>query len=237
MSSLFRFKQFSVDQTGCAMKINTDGVLLGAMANADNPLKILDIGTGTGVIALMLAQRFPNAQIDAVEIDEIAAKTASENFKNSPFADRLRVHPMGFEAFFEQNPDTKYDLIVSNPPFYINSLLSPKQAKSVAKHADGSFFTKLIAAVAVHLSAAGCCWLILPVQTAQLIREELNKALLNIAQQIDIKSFNSDDPHRELLCISLGKPVLTTRDFTIYESPNYYSETYRQLLQPFFLNF
>lgn len=88
---MFKFKQFSVDQTGCAMKINTDGVLLGALADADKPLSILDIGTGTGVIALMLAQRFTDAHIDAVELDESAAITAGRNFKDSPFADRLEL--------------------------------------------------------------------------------------------------------------------------------------------------
>jgi tRNA1Val (adenine37-N6)-methyltransferase len=83
MANMFRFKQFSVDQTGCAMKINTDGVLLGALAHFNKPSFILDIGTGTGVIALMLAQRFPSAQLDAVEIDESAAETAKSNFENS----------------------------------------------------------------------------------------------------------------------------------------------------------
>src|SRR5437879_3258817 len=113
---MFRFKQFNVDQSGCAMKINTDGVLLGALAEADQPENILDIGTGTGVIALMTAQRFENARIDAVEIDQSAAETARRNFSNSPFAERMNLYSMGFEQFFESNPDKKYDLIVSNPP-------------------------------------------------------------------------------------------------------------------------
>ena len=126
---MFRFKQFAVDQTGCAMKINTDGVLLGALTEADQPKTILDIGTGTGVIALMLAQRFKYAQIDAVEIDPGAAETAGRNFINSSYAERLNVYPIGFEEFFEQNPDKKYNLIVSNPPFFINSLKSPEANK------------------------------------------------------------------------------------------------------------
>ena len=109
------------------MKINTDGVLLGALVEADHPKSILDIGTGTGVIALMLAQRFANAQIDAVEIDPSAAETARRNFANSPFAERLNLFPVGFGEFFDQYPDKKYDLVVSNPPFYINSLKSPLQ--------------------------------------------------------------------------------------------------------------
>src|ERR1700733_3404653 len=119
---MFHFKQFSVDQSGCAMKINTDGVLLGAITQADDPKTILDIGTGTGVIALMLAQKFANAQIDAVEIDESAAKTAGRNFENAIFNDRLNIYPSGIRTFFEGHPENKYDLIVSNPPFYINSL-------------------------------------------------------------------------------------------------------------------
>src|SRR6187402_1935311 len=116
--SMFQFKQFTVDQSGCAMKINTDGVLLGALTEANNPQRILDIGTGTGVIALMLAQRFPGAKTDAVEIDEAAAVTAGRNFKASKFTKKLQGYHLGFEEYFRQNPDQKYDLIVSNPPFY-----------------------------------------------------------------------------------------------------------------------
>lgn len=101
---MFQFKQFSVDQTGCAMKINTDGVLLGALAAADNPANILDIGTGTGVIALMLAQKFVNAKVDAVEIDEAAAQTAAGNFKNSPFADRMTLYLWDLKAILINSP-------------------------------------------------------------------------------------------------------------------------------------
>ena len=107
------------------MKINTDGVLLGAMAGADDSQTILDIGTGTGVIALMLAQRSANAKVDAVEIDTDAAQTAERNFKGSPFADRLNIFPWSFEDYFDRFTTLKYDLIVSNPPFYIASLKSP----------------------------------------------------------------------------------------------------------------
>src|SRR3954468_23378981 len=116
---MFQFKQFAVDQTGCAMKINTDGVLLGALATADEPGNILDIGTGTGVIALMLAQRFANATVDAVEIDQQAARTAESNFNNSVFSNRANLYAEAFESYLSRS-DKKYELIVSNPPFYIN---------------------------------------------------------------------------------------------------------------------
>ncbi len=102
MSKVFRFKQFNVDQSGCAMKINTDGVLLGALVETDQPKTILDLGTGTGVIALMLAQRFGDARIDAVEIDPVAAQTAEKNFAGSPFFERLSIYSIGFEQFFDQ---------------------------------------------------------------------------------------------------------------------------------------
>ncbi len=168
MPDIFRFKQFAVDQTGCAMKINTDGVLLGALVEANQAKTILDIGTGTGVIALMLAQRFTEAQIDAVEIDPMAAQTAGKNFINSPYAERLNIYPVGFEQFFEQNPDKKYDLIVSNPPFFINSLKSPEAKRKLAKHTDEDFFKKLIK-ISTHLNPDGVCWLIIPPTIADFV--------------------------------------------------------------------
>src|SRR5687768_4750199 len=113
MKDFFHFKQFSVNQAGCGMKINTDGVLLGALVKSENPVSILDIGTGTGVIALMLAQRFSGANIDAIEIDAMASETAMQNFLNSRFSDRLKVYPHSFQNFSLEHPFKKYDLIVS----------------------------------------------------------------------------------------------------------------------------
>src|SRR5690606_6121886 len=111
--SIFRFKQFAVDQTESAMKVNTDGVLLGATASMANPLRILDIGTGTGVIALMLAQRFPKATVEAIEVDGRSAKLAGENFARSVFSTRVSVQAVALADF---QPGEAFDLIVSNPP-------------------------------------------------------------------------------------------------------------------------
>src|ERR1700761_6457123 len=183
---MFRFKQFNVDQTGCAMKINTDGVLLGALAETDHPKTILDIGTGTGVIALMLAQRFGQAQIDAVEIDESAARTANLNFGRSAFANRMQTYTMSFGEFFEQHPEKKYDLIVSNPPFYINSLESPGEKKKLAKHTDEGFFADLLQDAAKHLNDKGTFWLILPLQTAQLVNVIAYQYNLNRQKKISV---------------------------------------------------
>ncbi|WP_121810956.1 tRNA1(Val) (adenine(37)-N6)-methyltransferase [Mucilaginibacter kameinonensis] len=230
---MFRFKQFSVDQTGCAMKINTDGVLLGAMAGEGEPLNILDIGTGTGVIALMLAQRFTEAKIDAVEIDEQAAGTATNNFSNSPFESRLTLYAKGFEQFFEDHPEKRYDLIVSNPPFYINSLQSPGIKTNLAKHAADGFFERLISILATQLVEQGTCWLILPVDTAELVKNLAVQHKLYLQKIITIHSFKDDAAHREILAFgrSVAQPI--SESFVIYNEPKVYTEMYRNVLRDF----
>lgn len=234
---MFQFKQFSVDQTGCAMKINTDGVLLGAMAGSGNPESILDIGTGTGVIALMLAQKFEAARIDAVEIDPSAAATAERNFKDSVFNDRLTIYPSSVEKFFDDRPNVRYDLIVSNPPFYLNSLESPEERKTLAKHTDGSFFERLMKDISRHLSRTGVCWLIYPYQEAIRVKELIERNQMNLQLSIDIHSFEHSAPHRQIACFGFEEVEKETEKFVIYEAMNVYSDRYRKLLQPFFLAF
>src|ERR1700733_4106790 len=212
---MFQFKQFSVDQSGCAMKINTDGVLLGVITNADNPITILDIGTGTGVIALMLAQRFIEAKIDAVEIDADASRTAERNFKASSFADRLAVYPFSFETYFDQFPEKKYDLIVSTPPFYISSLKSPGAKRALAKHTDVDFFEKLIECIANHLSANGCCWLILPVSLNDVIIELGANHYLYPQKVINVHSYTHSEAHRAVICFGFNKVLVQITKFTI----------------------
>jgi tRNA1Val (adenine37-N6)-methyltransferase len=237
MAGIFRFKQFNVDQTGCAMKINTDGVLLGALAVANQPKTILDIGTGTGVIALMLAQRFTDAQIDAVEIDETAAETAKRNFEGSPFASRLSLYADSFEGYLNEHPDRKYDLIVSNPPFYINSLESPGAKKSLAKHTDQQFFETLIGSVAKQLTANGSFWLILPLDTAQLVKDVSLKHGLHTQKVIHVLSYPDSAPHREILVLTLSEEPKADEQFIIYAEPKVYSQQYQQVLTPFFTIF
>ncbi|NNU34793.1 methyltransferase [Mucilaginibacter sp. S1162] len=203
------------------MKINTDGVLLGALAEADQPKTILDIGTGTGVIALMLAQRFANANIDAVEIDATASATAGRNFAGSPFAVRLNLYADSFESYFNKHPGSKYDLIVSNPPFYINSLESPGVKKSLAKHTDADFFETLVASTRKHLSDTGEFWLILPLQTAQLVKVMAVDNGLNLKQAINVLSYPDSDPHREILIFTLTKEKKMDEWFVIYQSQKY----------------
>jgi len=237
MKGVFQFKQFSVDQTGCAMKINTDGVLLGALTVAYEPKNILDIGTGTGVIALMLAQRFISAKIDAAEIDAIAAQTAGRNFENSPFASRLSVFPLGFEQYFQTHPEKKYDLIVSNPPFYLNSLTSPKEKKTLAKHTDDDFFEQLVTDVARQLSEDGLCWLVLPLQAGELVKNIAGDIGLHLQRKIDIQSFEMSEPHRVILAFGKMNKELIQGRFVIYKEPKVYSEMYVNSLKDFFTIF
>lgn len=234
---MFQFKQFAIDQAGCAMKINTDGVLLGALAQANDPQYILDIGTGTGVIALMLAQRFEKAKIDAVEIDEAAAATAERNFKASKFTERLMGYHSGFEEYFKQNPDQKYDLIISNPPFYINSLKSPGEQRTVAKHTDEQFFDILLSTISKQLNDHGLLWLILPVNTAEVVQATAITYGLNLHTQINIKSYPQSEPHRHIVAFSLNESPTTNSDFTIYQEPKKYTVQYESALKDFFTIF
>ncbi|OOQ62270.1 tRNA1(Val) (adenine(37)-N6)-methyltransferase [Mucilaginibacter pedocola] len=233
MADIFKFKQFDVNQSGCAMKVNTDGVLLGALANAEGASTVLDIGTGTGVIALMLAQRFPNANIEAVEIDAAAAETADGNFKTSQFADRLQLYATAFEEYFEACPDKQFDFIVSNPPFFLNSLASPGEKKNLARHTDGAFFEKLIGSVARHLKPAGTCAMILPLETADMVKGLLVEDGMHLLGIVDIKSFEHTAPHREIITFGGQPTALQRTELIIYAEPKVYSQAYQHTLKEF----
>ncbi len=233
MASLFHFKQFCIDQTDCAMKVNTDGVLLAAILEAIAPTNILDIGTGTGLISLMLAQRFPSALIDAVEIDENAARTAKKNFSESPFFNRLCLFHSSMERYL-LNYDGQYDLIVSNPPFFINSLRSEDTVKGVARHTDYSFFENLLKESANKLSNKGVLYIILPMETSKLIEQLMpSVSELKIINEILIHSFAESKPHRKILKIGFNISEPTVKNFVIYEKAGIYTSDYRMLLKDF----
>lgn len=234
------------------MKINTDGVLLGALAGKEvflrekqthstglNSLKFLDIGTGTGVIALMLAQRYSDAQVDAIEIDAAAAQRAGINFLNSPFSGRLNASHMALEDF--EVDRNRYDLIVSNPPFFMDSLKNPDQRKSVARHTDRLFFQTLLEAAANYLRPEGMLQLIVPQNLARLIVEEATIYGLVEAGQTEIYSFAEDEkPVRVILTlIRKSEMQIVQRNdiFIIYAGRGQYSTDYKMLLKDFFLDF
>lgn len=160
-NNFFRFKQFTVFQDCCAMKVGTDGVLLGAWAEAYKRNNVLDVGTGTGLIALMIAQRNTNATIDAIDIDEGCVMQAKKNAFESPFSNRVDVQKSSFQDFAARN-DNKYDLIVSNPPYFHNSLKSPNLHRNYARHTDSLSFYEIISDGVSLLTESGSISLILP---------------------------------------------------------------------------
>jgi len=230
--SVFKFKQFEVDQSGCAMKINTDGVLIGAIADHTNPKNILDIGTGTGVIALMMAQRFPDALVEAVEIDKQAAETAARNFQLSVFSGRLTISHTAIEQF---NHSEQFDLIVSNPPFFVNDLKNEEFRKGIARHADEDFFSMLIKKTSFLLADEGMIWLILPIKQADDVIGIAQQFQLSLVERIHIRSDHSKPTFRQIICLKKGAGVLKESDFSIYEALKQHSQEYQELLKDFFL--
>ena len=164
VNDAFQFKSFSVRHDRCAMKVGTDAILLGSWASAVDPANILDIGTGCGVIALMLAQRFPKAQVHAVELDEQAANQASENFRDSPWTDRLSIIASPVQAF---SSDDKFDLITSNPPYFNDGLKPPDANRAAARHDDNLPTHELMEAVARLLNDSGHFSAIVPCERAE----------------------------------------------------------------------
>lgn len=216
------------------MKINTDGVLIGAMANHHAPKNILDIGTGTGVIALMLAQRFPDANIHAVEIDGQAAETAGRNFQSSVFSERLSINHIAIEQY---NHNEKFDLIVSNPPFFVNDLKNEEIRKGIARHAGEDFFSLLVEKSNSLLADDGQIWLILPVKQADEVIAIASQYDLSLAERIHIHSDENKPTFRQMICLKKGEAVLKESDFNIYQSLKQHTTTYKELLKDFFLAF
>ncbi|MGH2624866.1 MAG: tRNA1(Val) (adenine(37)-N6)-methyltransferase, partial [Sphingobacterium sp.] len=231
MGNIFQFKQFSVDQNNCAMRINTDGVLLGALATAENPARILDIGTGTGVIALMLAQRYEKAAVFAVEIDSLAAKQAEKNFDNSPFSTRLTLT---HSDVFQYQVRSPFDLIISNPPFYTNSLHNPDPRKKVAKHTDKDFFCNLLEFAQKNLQPLGLLQIIVPDDLLELLVEESDKNHLYLTHKLAIRSFAQSNVIRYILSFCPSKKTMILDEFVIYQEKSIHSEAYITLLKPYF---
>ncbi|MFI5452733.1 tRNA1(Val) (adenine(37)-N6)-methyltransferase [Pedobacter sp. UC225_61] len=232
--SIFKFKQFEVDQRGCAMKINTDGVLLAALAESNSPKRILDIGTGTGVIALMLAQRFNHAHLEAVEIDEEASKTADRNFKSSIFSDRLTINHRAIEQY---STIDKFDLIVSNPPYFVNDLKNLEEKKGIARHTNEEFFNDLLVKVNSLLTENGSFWFVLPIKQAELLIKNAAKCGLFISKQIHLHSDENKPEFRRIVCLKSVDATPIHEHFYIYESEKVYTKAYKDLLKDFFLGY
>ena len=229
----FTFKQFAVEQEDVAMKVGTDGVLLGAWADCDGANRILDIGTGTGVIALMLAQRNSQAAIHAVEIDETATRRARSNFDMSPWAERLTVENCAVQEFV---PSEKFDLIISNPPYFVDSLQCPDAKRTTARHTQDLTFEELDNAVCRLLAESGRFALILP--TAEFDRY-LTITRLHLVRRCDMHPTTGAAVKRVMAEFAkCAVADIIHENITIEKATRGdYTEEYRALTKDFYLKF
>lgn len=232
----FQFKQFSIQQDKTAMKVGTDGVLLGAWAPIDNnPKSILDIGTGTGLIALMLAQRSNADQIDALEIDEDAFEQATDNFENSPWSDCLFCFHAGLDEFID-DPEDEYDLIVCNPPFYSEDYKTNNEQRDLARFQEALPFEELVEAADLLLSENGIFSVIIP------FKEETR--FINLCAQVElypvkatrVKGNQNSTIVRSLLAFKRYEiPILLVNEIAVEINRHEYTNEYIELTKDFYL--
>ena len=234
--SKFQFKQFTVNQDRCAMKIGTDGVLLGAWCPIENnPFSILDIGAGTGILSLMLAQRCNAEQIDAVEIDEDAFEQCVDNFENSPWGDRLFCYHAGLDEFVEE-PDEEYDLILSNPPFYSENYKSDNSQRDLARFQDALPFEDLIEAADLLLSENGIFAVIIPFKEEKKIIDLCAEVELFPIKVTRVKGTPTTEIKRSLLAFKRYELSTLTSDELIVETSRHeYTLEYIELTKAFYL--
>jgi len=233
---MFTFKQFSIQQDKTAMKVGTDGVLLGAWTPIDhNPNSILDIGTGTGLIALMLAQRSYAEQIDALEIDENAYEQATNNFENSNWSDRLFCYHAGLDEFIEE-PEDEYDLIVCNPPFYTEDYKTENEQRDLARFSDAMPFEELIEAADLLLSESGIFSVIIPYKEEEKFVALANEFELYPIKITRVKGTPTSETKRSLLAFSRNKQDDFSIDELVIETTRHnYTKEYINLTKDFYL--
>lgn len=230
----FRFKQFIVRQERCAMKVGTDGVLLGAWTTMPAAVsRILDIGTGTGLIALMAAQRAPAATVDAVEIEEEAASQAADNIAESPWSDRVRVHTVAIQKF---EPEYRYGVIVSNPPYFSRSLKNESLKKSIARHNDALPLCDLAASVSRLLEDDGIFAAILPYEEAAVLIAEAAGHGLYLHRRLDVHG-RRGKPVKRVLMEFRRQPAfrLVSERMHLENEDNTRSKAYSELTADFYL--
>ena len=232
---MFQFKQFTIQQDKCAMKVGTDGVLLGAWAPVVNPFSILDIGAGTGLIALMLAQRSNAEQIDAIEIDDDAYEQAVENFEESPWGDRLFCYHAGLDEFVEEMEDEEYDIIVSNPPFYTENYSSGNEQRDKARFTESLPFEELIEAAALLLSENGIFSVIIPFKEEEKFKAIAAEFGLYPAKITRVKGTPETEIKRSLLAFIRQQTETKIDELVIETARHQYTPEYTALTKDFYL--
>jgi len=231
----FNFKQFSIQQENAAMKIGTDGILLGAWADTSNSNYIIDIGTGTGVIAIMQCQKNTSALVDAVEISNEACIDAKQNIKNSPWKDRIDLHESSIQKLISNK---KYDHIISNPPFFINSLNPEDIERKKARHTTHLSYVDILGFATKNLSNKGKVSLILPVEDGEKCILISNKFELWVSRKCFVQPKAHKKPHRLLLEFTNEKTKVSENNLIIENKERHdYTEEYKAITKDFYTIF
>ncbi len=223
--SLFQFKEFTIIQEVSAMRVGTDAMILGALIESNSKQNCLDIGAGTGVLSLMVAQRNLEIKIQAIEIDSRSAEEAKLNFNNSPWSNRLSLVHSDFRTFYSDN---NFDLIISNPPYFENGILNESIRKANSRHEDSLPLIELFQKVESILTSNGHFWLILPYNTASKWESKAKEFNLFCAQKIVI--FGKPTlPKRIVFCFTKIGVECIQSSLVIRNNDNSYSEEYKKL--------
>ncbi len=231
----FQFKQFKIEDNQSAMKVGTDAVLLGSWVNTKHKKSVLDIGTGSGLIALMLAQK-STARIDAIDIHQASINQAIENFRNSPWSSRLKAECISLQEYCKKT-SAKYYLIVSNPPFFDQSLKSPSHKKSISKHNDSLKFHELANGIKHLLTLEGSATLILPSTEARLFIDEARIEGLFCNKKTEIIPVEGCESNRWIFEISFNRSKMTEYKLTIRDKNHHFTQEYKALTNAYYLNF
>jgi tRNA1Val (adenine37-N6)-methyltransferase len=235
MPKPFQFKEFTVDQDRCAMKIGTDGVLLGAWTSIEhNPFSVLDIGAGTGILSLMMAQRCHAQTIEAIEIDDDAFEQCAENFENSPWADRLFCFHASLLEYVEA-VDGTFDLIICNPPFYSEDYKTDNTSRDLARFNDAMPFEHLIYAVVNLLSEDGIFSVVIPNKEESNFIELASMAGLYPKRILHVKGNPNSDIKRSLIAFSFNEQDIKISELVIETARHQYTRDYIDLTKDFYL--
>uniref|UniRef100_UPI004049C897 tRNA1(Val) (adenine(37)-N6)-methyltransferase n=1 Tax=Flavobacterium sp. TaxID=239 RepID=UPI004049C897 len=233
---LFQFKKFSIKQNKSAMKIGTDAVLLGAWTPIpENIFSVLDIGAGTGILALMLAQRTNAEQIDAIEIDEDAYEECVENFENSPWSDKLFCYHAGLDEFLEEMQDESFDLIISNPPFFTDNYKSENKSRDLARFEDALPFDELIESAANLLSEFGIFSVIIPFKEEEKFIALAKEFQLFPFKTTHVKGTPTSKIKRSLIAFKWDEQTNIEDELVIEIERHQYTPEYIELTKEFYL--
>jgi len=232
----FQFKQFTIQQEHVAMKVGTDGVLLGAWASVPGPgSRVLDVGTGTGLIALMIAQRANNVSVDALEIDPSSARQALDNFQNSPWKERIHCIQSSFQDYSSQCK-SRYDLIICNPPYFSASSKAPSKEKNLARHDDSLSLEDIFRDSVSLMKNTTIISLILPVQKERQAMDLITEHKLYLNRLTRVKPAPGKSTKRILLEFSFSPGKSIEDDLTIEtETRHMYSDRFKNLIDEFYL--